>query len=509
MKKIPSFALLAIFLTACSSLFTPSPTPTPTRTPFPSPTPTLTPEPTPTPLFGGLLLDQGIPLIPESREDLASLSTVPRYLLNVDVDWDSLSFQGEEKIWLVNNEDLALDEIYIRLYPNGHRIYGNGSLTVRGVRVSGQEQNFEEEVEGSALRVALQQPLEIGEAIEIELSFEGQVPQDPDAYGIYNFTQGIMVLADWYPILAVYDQEGWNLDPVYGWGDAVYSDVALYQVTVTVPQNLEVIATGSLAQTEEQAGKTSYTFLSGPAREFTMVLSNALQTASREVGETTVYSHFLTTDSAAGQVALEHVAASLAFFNDHFGVYPYRELDILIVPMEGAGGMEYPGLILIDEEAATARVIAHEAAHQWWYGVVGNDVLEEPWVDEALATFSSLLYLEEALGRAAYNEGLAVYRFRYEDASDLDPGHLITDPVSAFPGGAGYFGFVYGQGALFYNELRRLIGDEPLYTALQNYYTDFKYGIATGDDLLAYLEDYSNRELDALYEEWLFTPGAE
>lgn len=447
-------------------------------------------------------------MISQSQEDLGSLGHIPRYLLEVNIDWDSRSFNGRGKIWMTNNESVALEEIYLRLYPNGHRIYGNGQLTVNRVAVSGETVETEEEVAGTALRVPLPVPLGTGEALQVEVDFQGIVPQDATGYGIYNFNEGIMVLADWYPILAVYDEDGWNLDPVYGWGDAVYSDTALYQVKVTVPRNVQVVASGVVAEQETLGGKTVYAFLTGPAREFTIAVSDQWQSLSREVGATTVNSYFLPEDGAAGRVALEQSAQALEFFNTHFGLYPYRELDILVVPMEGAGGMEYPGLILIDQEAVNARVIAHEVAHQWWYGVVGNDVLEEPWVDEALATYSSLLYLEEAIGPEAYAAGLDLYQFRYEEAQDITPGRLVTEPVSSFPGGAGYFGIVYAQGALFYDDLRTLIGKDSLYQALQNYYVAFKYDIATGDDLLQYLDDATEQALNSFYQEWLFTPGA-
>lgn len=444
-------------------------------------------------------------MIPQAEGDLTALGDIPRYLIEVEIDWENPSFSGKETIVFTNTEGVPLKEIYLRLYPNGNLLFGEGSLSVSRIAVDGQAVGFEEEIGSSALLVPLAESLQLGETVKLEIAFSGIVPEDDLAYGIYNFSRDIMVLADWYPVLAVYDENGWNLDPVRSWGDAVYSEVAFYEVTVNVPSGLEIMATGVSVAEEETDGETTITLVSGPAREFTVVVSPALKHLSRRVGETLVNAHYLGSEST-GQFLLQHAADSLEVFNDLFGTYPYRELDILEVPME-TGGMEYPGLILIDEESVfSARVVAHEVAHQWWYGVVGNDVLEEPWLDEALATFASLLYAQEVFGEATYEEWFDVYRGRYNDAREVVPTRLVTDPVSTFTGGVGYFGIVYARGAMFYDALRDLIGEEALLQALRDYYADFMYQIATADDLLRSLENASNHNLGAFFREWLYTP---
>ena len=50
----------------------------------------------------------------------------------------------------------------------------------------------------------------------------------------------------------------------------------------------------------------------------------------------------------------------------------------------GFGGMEYPELIFT---MPLPEVIAHEIAHQWWYGLVGDDQYHDPWLDESFASY--------------------------------------------------------------------------------------------------------------------------
>ncbi len=91
--------------------------------------------------------------------------------------------------------------------------------------------------------------------------------------------------------------------------------------------------------------------------------------------------------------------SALEIYNQQFGAYPYKELDVVEGPMRNALGVEYPGIVMIGASLYKAPekpdfeiTVAHEVAHQWWYNVVGNDVFDEPWLDEALATYSSDVY---------------------------------------------------------------------------------------------------------------------
>jgi aminopeptidase N len=202
---------------------------------------------------------------------------------------------------------------------------------------------------------------------------------------------------------------------------------------------------------------------------------------------------------------------SLALFDERFGSYPYKELDVIAVPLNLASGVEYPGLILIDQALYTSGsarpgffeiVISHEVGHQWWYAVVGNDVIEHPWQDEALTTFSSLLYQQE-FEPQAYRGTLGFYQ---NTLSDLEGSQIESDvgrPVESFHDAPGaYSPVVYIKGALFFVELRQEIGDEAFFAALRDYYSDQMYQLARPQALLQAFETACNCQLDDTYQEW-------
>ena len=181
--------------------------------------------------------------------------------------------------------------------------------------------------------------------------------------------------------------------------------------------------------------------------------------------------------------------------------------------MRNALGVEFPGIVLIGaslyeapEKPEFSVSIAHEVAHQWWYGVVGNDVFDEPWLDEAPTTYSSSLYYEYALG-PEYAEGLRQYwQDRYDRLLSEGGDDSITASLAHFESlnrPAVYGAVVYTKGALFFQALREEIGDEAFFKGMQDYYKEEFFEIARTDDLLAAFEQAAGRPLDDFYQEWL------
>jgi aminopeptidase N len=191
------------------------------------------------------------------------------------------------------------------------------------------------------------------------------------------------------------------------------------------------------------------------------------------------------------------------------------ELDVVAAPMKYALGVEYPGLVLIasnqydDPQSQTfIATIAHEVAHQWWYNLVGNDVYKEPWLDEALATYSTALYYETGVGKGAYAGYLQYLQTRYDGlvADGLDD--IVTQPLMYFEGLNNprvYGSVAYTKGALFFDALRNKIGDTAFFNALQAYFQAHIYRVATTQDLLEAFRQASDQPLDSFFQEWLYS----
>jgi aminopeptidase N len=316
-----------------------------------------------------------------------------------------------------------------------------------------------------------------------------------------------MALPNAYPLVPVYDDEGWNAEiaPVYA--DDVYADVALYDVAVTAPADMVLVTSGTCDSTE--AGRWSCQ--AAPMREFTLILGRDLELVNREVEGVVVNSYYYPRHATGGARALEVAVDALLAFNEMFGPYPYSELDVVETP-NYLGGMEYPGLVVVgDAQYPTLSglewLTAHEVAHQWWFAVVGNDQIDDPWLDEALTQYSTMLYYESVYGRERA-DGILQSVFRGTEQMLVRSGQdqPIGLPAEEYPR-ARYWQIVYDKGALYFHELRQAVGDEAFFEILQTYYEQNRYGIATPPDLLAAIESVTGeRHLD-LYQKWVLGEG--
>jgi len=481
-----------------------------TASPFPT---VADPLSSPQPADQSSVLINGMPPIPEN---------LTHYTLRVNVDYTGHAFTGYNRIGYTNTENSTLDRLYFRLYPNLGQSYGNGMITIQPAIVNGQQAETRMSLFDSIVEVRLPTPLDPGGKVQIDFETRGNIPVDfmgdgaNTGYGIYNYSEGVLALADFYPILAVYEAGDWRLDPVYSFGDAVYSDVALYTVELLTDPGMVMATSGVLVSQQVVEGKVMRRFISGPARDFFIIFSPDYQVSSRQVGGTTVNSYYLPKDTAGGAQALETAARSLENFSSLFGPYPLKEYDIVEAPLNQPSGLEFPGMGLIAERLYTDlaapdfnATIAHEVAHQWWYNVVGNDIYRAPWMDEALATYSSILYWEQVGGETARQQALDYYQEIYNQNTQNGWDAPVTSPMEYFQESnriQAYSPVVYAKGGLFYDELRRTIGDDAFFKALQYYYGSHWFTVASTSELLGAFDAATGIQLDDLYKTWLYSP---
>jgi aminopeptidase N len=147
--------------------------------------------------------------------------------------------------------------------------------------------------------------------------------------------------------------------------------------------------------------------------------------------------------------------------------------------------------------------VAHEVAHQWFYGVAGNDQQGEPWLDEALAQYSTLLYYDDLYGAAAtsgFRSSLHERWHRVKDAP-IPVGLPVGDYTSKE-----YGAIVYGRGPLFLEALADVMGQDVFEGFLHDYYQTHAWGVATALGFQEQAEEWCGCDLDALFDEWVAPP---
>jgi aminopeptidase N len=501
--------IVVLVVTACGGGLA-TPTELPTVAPVATPTTTIVLSPDEVDWDDRTVFRDG--LIPSGQDILGDLLGATVYHLDLLIPEDFLILKGHEEVAYTNREDQPLHEVYFRLFTNTN----GGKATVSGVTVDGQEVEGEYEWEGSAFRVPLTKPMEPGEQVVMEMDFEVEVPREMGGnYGLFGYFDEILVLDEFYPVVPVYDDEGWNVEVPPPAGDLTYFDASFYLVQVTAPADLVVVASGIRVGQELRDGKEVLTFAAGPARDFYMAASSRYAVVSERVGETTINSYAFPECREHALLALRYAAEAMESYNERLGVYPYVEFDVASTPMQ-AIGIEYPGVVgiglhLYDPHAEVSGLpsqvmlqsgVAHEVAHQWFYNVVGNDQVDEPWLDEALVQYLTGLYYLDIGGESGM-EGFR--RSWYDRWQRVEMAEIpIGLPSGDYSDAAEYGAVVYGRGPIFMETLADRMGEDTFAEFLREYYRSHEWGIARGEAFRQLAEEECQCDLGSLFAEWVY-----
>lgn len=446
-------------------------------------------------------------LLPACAGDLERLPTVTRYHIRLVIDVPGAQVSGHQDVLYTNTENVPLPEIYFRLFPATPG-YG-GAMTVTHLTLNRQPQPVYLEQNGSAVRLPLAEPLRPGGSVSLSLDFTVSVPRNNAAgYAQLNSTADILTLPNVYPIIPAYDQQGWHIELSPGYGDAVYSDTALYQVEIDAPPGM-VITTGWCRAPQSVAGGLRWQCASGPARDFMLAYTDRYEMATQEVEGVVIRSFYLPQHADAGKKALDYAVRAVQIYSRRFGPYRFGELDVVETPTL-AGGIEYPGLIVIaarlydDPQELFEWVVAHEVAHQWWYSMIGNDQVNHAWLDEALAQYSTILYYKDAHDQATASFLTnTLFEQVYQAAVRSQQDAPVDQPVGAFDAQA-YGVIVYRKAPLFFHALQQEMGEERFEAFLRAYYRQNLYGNATPEQLLEAAGAVLDRaSVQRLYGEWI------
>jgi len=456
-----------------------------------------------TPFAANLLVDQ--------QSLLDGLSGASIYHLKIMLS-DSLSqLTGHMEVHYTNMEDIPLDEIIFRLFPN---LFG-GQGTVSMVMVNSQIVEPKYSLQDSVLAVPLANPLLPGNSVVVGLEFAVNVPTEITTnYGVQAYVDEVLAGAHLYPMIPVYDDEGWNVEIPPPAGDVVYTDASFYLVEISYPHNVVLAASGTAINREKSDSRHIVTYALGPARDFYFAASEKYEVQSQTVGGITINSYALPTHQIASKMLLTQTEQALHHFEQRFGPYPYNEFDIVSTPTY-ALGIEYPGIVVMAQtlynegetvnnipvSALLESTIAHEVAHQWFYNIVGSDQLDEPWLDEALTQYATWLYFVDSYGYDNADAFFDSFEGRWNRVNkEAIP---IGLPVSAYEGQA-YSAIIYGRGPLVVKALEDEMGQAEFEGFLKKYYQTYQWGIASTDSLKTLAERHCHCNLTPIFTEAVY-----
>jgi len=299
------------------------------------------------------------------------------YVLDLTYDASGAgTLSGSERIEFVNRGPAALDRVWLRLWANGPDRCRPRHVDVR---IEAPAQAGAERVRCSAREVRLAAPVAPGASAAVSLTFSVRGRRPNDRFG---HARGVALLGNVVPVLAVEDDRGLRLPPYSAIGETFYSLSARWKATLRLPARLRAATTGAVVSDRVRGAQRTVRVATAQARDFALAIGRLGVTGTRVDGVRIRV--FTNGGPRVVRGASRDARRAVTTFGRRYGRYGSSELDVVVVPFK-FGGMEYPELIF----AYPSRVaIVHEIAHQWWYGLVGDDQSREPWLDESFATYS-------------------------------------------------------------------------------------------------------------------------
>lgn len=400
---------------------------------------------------------------------------------------------AQQRVGWENGEGIELETLYFNLWPNAelYAIRGGG-IRITTVTVDGKAVDFQ--AGGLDLAVPLGRPVKPGEQVDIRIDFTTRLPSSITWRLLGQTGPDRFNLVHWYPQLAVLDDRGWNLLPFPGYPGEPYHETADYKVTLDLPISTQVGASGRLVRRTEQADRWIYEYAAPRVRDWAATGGRNLVEKVVEVG--TVRLQLLHTDADWVDAVSREVASTLPICSERFGAYPYSDLVVTC-----CAGVEYPALFFtsaITPGNLTWRItVYHELAHQWFYGLVGNDQYAEPWIDEAFARYADRV-ASRALGAPVVSRVAASFLLPNGlHVSSSSREYALAPTVY----GAG----VYNLGADALDALEERIGEERFARLMREWVDRYRHQIATTADFIKLAEAVSGQPLEDFFQRrWIY-----
>jgi hypothetical protein len=493
------------------------------------------------------------------------------YKIAVRLNDKKHSLHANIEIEYINRSSDTLDRIWFHLWPNAYKdrnsalcqqMLENGDASLYFAKE--EEKGFIDSIIFTCNDIAAQwsydsihkdiailhlnQPLLPGNRVLIKTPFFVQLPSA--AFSRLGHIGQAYAITQWYPKPAVYDQKGWHPMPYLTQGE-FYSEFGSFDVTITLPQNYVVGATGECQTaseldwmnelSKEPDNFTDSLYFPASSKEFKTIqykqnnihdfawfadkrfhVRKGSVKLPKSGNEVTTWALFTNLEANLWMKAIQNINDAVYFYSSVVGDYPYSQCTAIDGTIAAGTGMEYPMITIIGESHTSFLldvVIAHEVGHNWFYGILGSNERDHPWMDEGMNSFVEALYvlnkyppeqygnlnelsalgpLAELIGSNRFNSiqtGHFEYQLLTSSFNNLAIENKATD-YSFFNYGV----VTYKKTAIAFNYLQNYLGDSVFFNALQNYYQEFKFRHPYPADVKHSFEKTTGKDLS-----WFFS----
>ena len=490
------------------------------------------------------------------------------YTIIVRLDDATHTLHAQEDFTYTNNSSVPLDTIWIHLWPNAYKDRGSalckqltrdGDLDLHFAKE--EERGWIDSLDFSANEkklawgyhpehkdiawLLLSEPLRPNDSITISTPFRVQIPDGK--FSRLGHTGEAYYITQWYPKPAVFDAQGWHTMPYLSSGE-FYSEFGSFDVTITLPENYVVGATGTLQTAEEKVFMdrlaaivdTSTTrgsnaiptssstlktirFTQDKVHDFAWFADKRFIVRKSEVAlpksgrKVTTWALFTPRNKNVWAKGVNYVDRAVLHYSEHVGEYPYNACTAVDGTISAGGGMEYPMITIINSTSdaqSLDNVITHEVGHNWFYGILGSNERDHAWMDEGMNSFVELLYMRKYYpnGQLAisipflkktFGEIKDIHHFQSEMGYRLNARRNLDQPLSLTSNDfteTNYGTMVYMKTALVMDHLMACLGEETMDRCLSRYYDTWKFKHPLPKDIREVFEKESGKDLGWVFD---------
>jgi hypothetical protein len=385
--------------------------------------------------------------------------------------------------------------------------------------------HFKEDNE-TALVIPLPHPVKQGESVTVEIEFTMHLPQKQGRWGQW---QDVTFLSNWLPVLAYYDNKGWQPTPFIPWHQPFFNEAGSYRAVVTLPADQKIACTGTIQSKRDIGDGLQQVEISVPAaRDFAFLCSSRFQEFTGQAGSVRVRCVALPEHEYYARFMVQCVSEAIPVYEKWFGPYPYSEFTV-VESYFGWNGNECSGLVMIDErifgmphaaEGFVDQLVSHETCHQWWYNVVGTNGYAETWMDEGLATYFSHRLMDQKHGQNSnlltFPRGLEwlpnIQRNTYRNYTMFgtigrgEAGPTVQD-MPRYSHLANLLSMCYDRGGRIVGIIEDHLGDSAFFDFMRTIYSRYYFRILRVADFQRELEAYTGRSWNEFFRDWLYGSG--
>lgn len=440
----------------------------------------------------GVLLATGCQ---DKKEETGEISAV--YDIFCALDDENKVLYVTTNITLENEGEVAVCALPLYLYANA---YGKGdNVEVGNVKVDNHEVDFS--IDGINMLVNLETPLEGGESTTLITSCRVSVLEGEGRLG---YGEGYYNLHAFFPRLAYYDGEKFEIVPYYKTGDPFLFSMDDFNIRMEYPLGYTLGHSGRLIS-EEVGELTKMSQISiSDARDVAFSLAKDFTCHEDEVSGIKIKEYTRGEDNH-----VEFIGKCLTYFQEEVGDYPYDTFTIAILPFE-EGGMEYSSYVLVSEQFKDKEyAIAHEIIHQWFGLSIGSNGYTESWVDESLTNFLTYYYMDIYKGgtyedsikreKEVMNKFIESMKKEYGDSYKPE----LRQSLNEFRGRVEYACVVYGYGVITYDGIMKSVGEKKFKKALEKYYKEYSGKVVSEEKLIESFSSTLGKGVGKLFKSYL------